>query len=74
MTSYTTSNNVTLTPTNIRLTTVLSRGKCSHEIYGYVLLQEKNNTTYVVLQPADMRRNPVYSAPISEVEKIICTY
>lgn len=55
-------------PGNVSLK--LKDGVATYKIFGYALIKTKNYIDYVELQPADLRKNPVFETPRFQVEEL----
>lgn len=50
---------------------VTKGGIATYELYGYVYREDSPNGEYVILQPEDLRKNPVAKFPIEKIASLI---
>ena len=63
--------NCEIAPAHITLR--LRGGIVEYRIYGFAV-KDRENEDYIVIKPADARRNPVMRIPVEEIESITAQY
>lgn len=62
------SDDIEMKAGNISMT--IKGGIVTYELYGYVYRKNSPNGEYVILQPEDLRKNPVAKLPIGTIASL----